>query len=104
MPQYVPLIMRGYIAGISGVGRQGRSKGVAGRSPTGNKGETAIFLGLLILGGEGGIRTSECAALYRLTWFCSDTGNKALIRISASVRFYRCVPRANSHGGCSTTK
>ena len=47
------------LAGISG-GRpqralKGRSKGVAGCGPTGNKGETAIFLGLLILGGEGGI-------------------------------------------------
>src|SRR5260370_28443276 len=53
-------------------------------------------------GGEGGIRPIECGALYRVAWPCSDTGNKALIGISASARSYRCVLNANSHGGCST--
>ena len=35
-------------------------------------------------GGEGGIRTIECSALYRLAWPCSNTGNKALIGIWVS--------------------
>ena len=40
-------------------------------------------------GGESGIRTVECSALYRLAWACSVTGNKPLIRISVPARSYK---------------
>jgi len=56
----------------------------------------------LNIGGEGGIRTIDCGALYGLASPCSDTRNKALIGISISARFYRRVLKANSDEKCST--
>ena len=45
------------------------------------------------------LNAEPCTGLHGLG---SDTGNKALIGILASARFYRRVLKANSHGGCST--
>jgi hypothetical protein len=47
-------------------------------------------------GGEGGTRRIECSGLHGLAEACSDTTNKALIGISAFVRFCRAVLKANS--------
>jgi hypothetical protein len=52
-------------------------------------------------GGEGGIRSIECGALYHPVWLCSDARNKTLIGISVSGRSYRSVLEANSRGRCS---
>jgi hypothetical protein len=53
-------------------------------------------------GGEGGIRSIEGGALYRLAWPYSDRGNKALIGISLPPDPYRRVLKANSRRECST--
>ena|ERR1700681_1426749 len=66
-------------------------------SPLGRlHGVTGTFvMGLSELWRRGWDSTIECGALYRLAWAYSDTGNKALVGILASARFYRRVLKAN---------